>query len=130
MVIRSLLRPHRWTAPVLIVLMLLANMFIGVPPSAAANYTVTWEPGRNVTNSTVKSIFPTVVVDNNNKTHIVYSTDMVNGQDLLYINNVNGSFSAPQVILKSVGTDRNPFFTLALGPNNTLHLVYSWLDND
>lgn len=124
-------RTRRLAALISIALVLMASMLISIAPLAAAsNYTVTWESPQNVTGMNLKAVFPSVVVDGNNKTHIVFSTDDPSSQDLWYINNVNGSFSAPQLIQKDVGTDRNPFFTLTLGPNNTLHLVYSWLNND
>ena len=117
---------------VMIALGFLAVALIVTPSLAASSDdSITWGPIQNVTHST-KSFDPVTVVDSNNKTHIVYAAETSDGSsdNLMYTNNVNGSFSSPQTIQRNIGSDRFPFFSLALGPNNTLHLVYSLLTGD
>jgi hypothetical protein len=96
-------------------------------PPVIADPTIAWDKPGSVSPRSERAIFPWVVVDGANKTHIVYSTDDGN---LVYINNMSGGFGEPQVIERNIGANREPFYALALGPNNTLHLAYALLGGD
>ncbi len=92
------------------------------PPPVIPNVKITWGEEQRISPRDVRSIFPWVVVDGNNKTHIVYSTEDGN---LWYTNNVAGEFGSPQLVVRQIGANREPFYALALGPGNTLHLAYA-----
>lgn len=67
------------------------------------------------------------MVDSNSRTHLVYSTD---DGGLWYTNDVAGGFAPPQQLSVSVGANREPYFALAIGPGNILHLAYSQFGAD
>src|ERR1043166_5555824 len=124
--IQSYLRAGQAIAFAVIVITLLASAKSTSPVAAGSDSTVTWEPAHVVSTPSIKSFFPSIAVDSNNKLHIVYADDDGTSQDILYVNNVNGAYSTPKVILPNVGTCRGPFFKRVVGPNNSLHLVYWW----
>jgi hypothetical protein len=97
------------------------------PPPSIPNPTIEWGKPGAISPRDERAIFSWVAVDGNNKTHIVYSTDDGN---LVYINNVAGGFNQPQVIEQNIGANREPFYALAIGPGNTLHLAYALLGGD
>src|SRR5690242_12429014 len=114
---RAYSRVCRLSVRVTIGLSFLAIALVATPSLAASsNDSITWGSIQSITHST-KSFDPIVVVDSNNKTHIVYAAETASGSsdDLVYTNNVNGSFSSPQTIQRNIGSDRFPFFSLALG---------------
>ncbi len=97
------------------------------PPPSIPNPTIEWGKPGAISPRDERAIFSWVAVDGNNKTHIVYSTDDGN---LVYVNNVAGGFNQPQVIEQNIGANREPFYALAIGPGNTLHLAYALLGGD
>ncbi|NOK63834.1 MAG: hypothetical protein GFH27_549357n1 [Chloroflexi bacterium AL-W] len=113
---------------VLITLILMVNIPIPshVVQAQTSDYTVEWgDPGLAITTGS-RAIFPSLAFDNNNNAHIVFVDE--DGR-FFYINNIGGSFSAPQQIDSADGTDRNPFFSLAIS-GSTLHFVYSLVRED
>jgi hypothetical protein len=116
-------RAYRLVAVGIVFLTALSASLSVAPPTLAVTtpFTVTWGSPQNVTGSGPKSVFPAVAVDTNNHTHIAYFDQ--DNQQLMYTNNVNGSFSAPKVIETGVGTGTDP--DLVVGSDNVLHLGYS-----
>src|SRR5437867_4446108 len=122
---RSFPRAGKGVAFGLIALVLLTSTLFGPRSTTAAGYTVTWGPTQVVSDPTLRGIFPSVVEDRNDKMHIVYLIENSSATwDLLYVNNVNGSFTPPQVVQANVGSERTPFFKLVIDSQDTLHLVY------
>jgi hypothetical protein len=80
-----------------------------------------------LTQGNIRSVFPWVAIDSNNKIHVVYTT--IDGK-LLYTNNVAGGYAAPQQIEENMGVNGGPFFAMAIGPGNILHVVYTLLGGD
>jgi hypothetical protein len=97
------------------------------PAPAIANPTVEWGRASTITSRRIRAIFPWIVVDSNNHSHMIYATDEGN---LVYTNNIAGDFGAPQLIEPNIGANRDPFYALALGPGNTLHVAYALLGGD
>lgn len=122
-------RTDRIAALGLVVLMLAMLAFSATPLVQAQTTprTVQWSGQDNLTNSNTKSVFPAAVVDSNDKLHVIYTTD--DGK-LWYTNNVAGSLAARQQLDSSAGIGTEPFYALALGPGNTLHIAYARLGSD
>ena len=111
-----------------VIVVLTTVLTAATPATAGVPGTVHWDTGpSNITRSGTKSVFPAGAVDSNNKLHIMYATD--NGT-FWYINNVAGSFSPPQAIGSASLLDTYRYFALAVGPDNTLHVVYTALGKD
>jgi hypothetical protein len=97
-------------------------------PTVIDDPSVEWGRAHTLTSRRLRAFFPWIVVDSNNHSHLVYANDM---GYLLYTNNVSGGdFAAPQVIATNIGSNRDPFFAIAVGPNNTLHVAYVQLGGD
>jgi hypothetical protein len=122
-------RTDRIAALGLVVLMLATLALTAAPLVHAATTppTVTWTGQDNLTKTNTKSVFPGAVVDSNEKLHVIYSTE--DGK-LWYTNNVAGSIAAPKQLDGSAGLGTEPFYALALGPGNTLHVAYARLGSD
>src|SRR5690349_8648032 len=76
---------------------------------------------------THRDIFPWTAVDSKNITHIVFTA---NDRGLWYDNDADGFGRHPQLLEAALGANREPFETIAVGPDDTIHLVYTLLDGD
>src|SRR6059058_1086820 len=101
-------RAHRPVAASMSLLMALVMSLSMASPALAVTTppTVTWGGPKNVTGNGPKSVFPAVTVDTAGHTHIAY-LDFDN-QQIMYTNNVNGSFLAPQEVASGVGAGADP----------------------
>lgn len=128
--IRSLSRVLQTAALGLLTLTWLSSAG-AAPQSPPPGYTVDWGPIQVVSNPALRGVYPSVVVDSNEHMHIVYLVENPDSVwDLLYTNNVDGSFAAPTIVQHNVGQERTPFFKLVIDSNDMLHLVYAWYGND
>jgi hypothetical protein len=89
---------------------------------------IEWGRAYTATSRRIRSFYPQVVVDSNNNSHVIYA----NGEgQLMYTNTIGGgSFGTHLPIDTGLGANNDPYFGLALGPNNTLHAAYIKLGGD
>lgn len=112
---------------VLVVLFLMAISVPAVSPIfAVVASTVTWGQAQNASNTAARALFPSLAIDSNGRSHILFNVVSEGKGSLWYTNNVSGSFApAQQVVGEEFGTNSEPFFTITVGPNNSLHISYS-----
>src|SRR5688500_10172195 len=119
----TLLRRTDRIAALGLVVLMLATLALSAAPLVHAQTTprtVEWTGQDNLTKTNTKSVFPGAVVDSNEKLHVINTTE--DGK-LWYTNNVAGSSAAPKQLDGSAGIGTEPFYALALGPGNTLHIA-------
>lgn len=68
-----------------------------------------------------QALFPSVALDGNNIAHLVFQTKT---GVLWYVNDIGGGFGHLQSLDNDIGLNSAPLAQLAVGADNTLHLVY------
>ena len=70
------------------------------------------------------NVYPTMVADSAGHAHIAYQKARCTPTDVVYRNNVSGSFSAPTVVTAGSGTNQGGFPTIALDTSGNVDIAY------
>jgi len=76
----------------------------------------------NLTNNVVDDNYSTLSIDQNDKVHISYESRDPSIFQVMYINNVSGSFTSPIAITQGGLNKATPFGKI--GPDSVMHFVY------
>jgi len=76
----------------------------------------------NLTNNAVDDNYSTLSIDQNDKIHVSYEARDPSIFQVMYINNVSGSFSSPIAITQGGLNKATPFGKI--GPDSVMHFVY------
>ena len=76
----------------------------------------------NLTNNVVDDNYSTLSIDQNDKVHISYESRDPNDFQVMYTNNVSGTFAAPIAITQGGLNKATPFGKI--GPDSVMHFVY------
>jgi hypothetical protein len=76
----------------------------------------------NLTNNTVDDNYSTLSIDQNDKVHISYESRDPSIFQVMYTNNISGSFSTPIAITQGGLNKATPFGKI--GPDSVMHFVY------
>ena len=93
------------------------NEIYYVEEDAGGNFTTV-----NLTNNTVDDNYSTLSIDQNDKVHISYESRDPSIFQVMYMNNVSGSFSSPIAITQGGLNKATPFGKI--GPDSVMHFVY------
>jgi len=82
----------------------------------------------NLTNNVVDDNYSTLSIDQNDKVHISYESRDPNDFQIMYMNNIAGTFSAPIAITQGGLNKATPFGKI--GPDSVMHFVYYTYTNN
>ncbi|MEJ2103205.1 MAG: T9SS type A sorting domain-containing protein [Ignavibacteriaceae bacterium] len=93
------------------------NEIYYVEEVAGGNFTTV-----NLTNNTVDDNYSTLSIDQNDRVHICYESRDPSIFQVMYMNNISGSFSSPISITQGGLNKATPFGKI--GPDSVMHFVY------
>ncbi|MFD3166331.1 hypothetical protein [Herpetosiphon sp. NSE202] len=111
----------------ILVVSLFASMLTAkTPPVQAAPNAVGWGTAQVVAAGALKNLHSDVAIDSNGKTHITWirlAASTSDASEVMYTNNVNGTWLTPYVVSNSAGHGADPFVSMAV-EGNRAHIIF------
>ncbi len=110
----------------ILVASLFASMLSTKTPVKAAPNAVGWGQAQVVAAGALKNLHSDVAIDSNGKTHITWirlAASTSDESEVLYTNNVSGTWLTPYVVSGSAGHGADPFVSLAI-ESNRAHFIF------